>query len=432
VVVVAAALAALSVPGAALAHSTLESSSPGFRERLARQPAAVVLTFNQKIQPLPGSITVYAESGEVLSGRARATGGGRAVSAPLRTLPRGAYTVRWRVISKGDGHVVSGVYTFGLGVDAPEPTKAYGAAGPTVAEDVVRWLYFVGLALLVGGLGFRLFILRGPVPARLERGVVWVTGIGVVGVLEVGIAAFLLRAHGALQLPLVDFLYGDLSPIAGGTRFGAAFIAMSLAFALVAALLFLSWLLEERRLLWPAFLLGLAFASGLSLSGHQAGEPGSTWLTQLADWVHLSAASLWAGGVVMLAVLWRVAPELRGRAFLGFARLAPVLMGLLLAAGVYMSVLRLPALDDLWTESYGRVLLVKIGLVALALAWGAAHHFLVRPRLDGSSAGSRVGRSLIGEGAVGMAVLLLAAILVNAPPPPQDEGPPSPVAVAGR
>ena len=46
----------------------------------------------------------------------------------------------------------------------------------------------------------------------------------------------MLRAEDALQLPFGRFLYGDLSPIASGTSFGTAFIAMTLGFALVAAL----------------------------------------------------------------------------------------------------------------------------------------------------------------------------------------------------
>ena len=62
-----------------------------------------------------------------------------------------------------------------------------------------------------------------------------------------GSLAFLLRAEDALQLPFGRLLYGDLSPIASGTRFGQAFIAMTLGFALVAALLFLAWLTEPAR-----------------------------------------------------------------------------------------------------------------------------------------------------------------------------------------
>ena len=62
------------------------------------------------------------------------------------------------------------------------------------------------------------------------------------------------------------------------------------------------------------------------------------------------------------------------------------------------------------------MLLVKLGLVALALTWGAVHHFVVEPRLDRPGVVARLPRSLAGEAAVGMAVLLFAAILVNTAP----------------
>ena len=101
-----------------------------------------------------------------------------------------------------------------------------------------------------------------------------------------------------------------------------------------------------------------------------------------------------------------------------------MLIALLVVAGVYLSFLRLPELADLWTTSYGQILMVKLGLVGLALTWGAVHHFVVEPRLDRPGIVSRLPRSIAGEAAVGMAVLLFAAILVNtAPPRPQDDAP---------
>src|SRR4029079_14503050 len=134
-----------------------------------------------------------------------------------------------------------------------------------------------------------------PMSPRAEGRFFLLTGAGVVAALNVGIAAFLLRAEDALQLPFGRLLYGDLTPIAR-TRFGTAFIAMTLGFALVAALLFLSWLTDRDVFLWPAFLIGLAFVSGLSLSGHSAADAGSSWKSELADWAHLSAAILWIRG----------------------------------------------------------------------------------------------------------------------------------------
>jgi putative copper export protein len=65
------------------------------------------------------------------------------------------------------------------------------------------------------------------------------------------------------------------------------------------------------------------------------------------------------------------------------------------------------------------VLLVKLALVGLALSWGGVHHVFVRPRLmrRHAHAPRTLGRSLLGESAVGMAVLLVAAVLVNSDPP---------------
>jgi copper transport protein len=414
----AVSLLALAAPAAAFAHAGIETESPSYRQRLESAPRSVTVTFDQKITVLPSSIRVYDARGNVVSGRSSLSDDGRGIVAPLRRLSKGAYTVRWQALS-GDGHVVSGVYTFGVRVAAPEPTQAYGASGPTTTEHVVRWLYFLALALLAGGLGFRLLVLRGPWSAPAMRRLFWITGIGVVGVLEVGIVAFLLRAEDALQLPFGRFVYGDLSPIAGGTRFGTAFIVMTLGYAVVAAFLFLGWLTERTWLLWPAFALTLGFASGLSLSGHSAVDAGSSKWSELADWVHLSAASLWLGGLVTLAVaVWPAMHERRREAFVRFSRTAPVLIALLLGAGTYLAVLRLPRLADLWSAGYGRVLLVKLGLVCLALAWGGFHHFFVRPALERPGVLSRLPRSLAGESAVGMAVLLVAAVLVDSKPPP--------------
>jgi copper transport protein len=413
-------VAALAFPAQAFAHATLVHTSPSFRQRLPASPRTITLRFDQYVKALPESIQLFSARGPVRVTRVWTER--FALRAAVGKLPRGPYTVRWHALS-GDGHVVSGVFTFGVHAAAPAATDAFGASGPTRTEDVVRWLYFLSLALLVGGLGFRVLVVRGPLAARAEKRFYVVTGIGAMATIDAGVVAFVLRGEDALQLPFGRLLYGDLSPIAQ-SRFGMAFIAMTLGFALVSGLLFLAWLTDQRVLLWPAFLLGLGFASGLSLSGHSAADAGSSWKSELADWAHLSAATLWLGGLVMLAlVVWPLMPELRRSAFLSFSRLATVCVGVLLAAGVYLSILRLPQLNDLWTTGYGHVLLVKIGLVALAFAWGGLHKVVAVPAVmrDGGG-GTVLGRlrgSLLGESMVGMAVLLAAAVLVNSKPPVQ-------------
>jgi copper transport protein len=412
------AVAVLAAPASAFAHATLRAESPGYRERLARGPASVVLRFDQEVTAFPDSIVVRTAHGRVVSDDAASGADSRIVLVPLRELPKGAYTVRWHVLAS-DGHPVSGVYTFGVGVAAPPPTEGYGATGPTRTEDVVRWAYFLSLSLVVGGLGFALLVLRS-VPPAVGRRLYRLIGAGLVATLEVGLLGFILRAEDALQLPFGRLLYADLSPIAAGTRLGVAFTAMTMGFVLVSVFVYFAWLLDRAVLLWPAFVLALGFASGLSLSGHQAADASSRG-TELADWIHLSAALLWVGGLIVLAVcVWPLARELRRDAFLRFSRLATLLIAALLGAGIYLSVVRLPAASDLWTAGYGRVLLVKIALVSIALLWGAFHHFVARPALvrdEGASWSARLGRTLVGEASVAMAILLLAAILVDSKPP---------------
>jgi copper transport protein len=407
------------LPAAASAHATLSRAEPGVQSSVDAAPRAVTLHFSQAVTLVARSLEVRAADGTVVSAAPVLSPDGRTVSAGVRDLDRGAYTVRWRELSS-DGHIGSGVFTFGVGVPAPPPTEAVGASGLTWRDDVARWAAFVALAMLLGPLVLRLVVLRGAeVVGRAATAFSAAATVGAFLAIDVGVLAFVLRADNALQVSVVDLLYSDLTPFAEDTRFGIAFLVTMVGFGAVASLAILAWTLDREAYLWPALALSVVLASGFSLSGHQATEPGSSALTQLADWVHLVAAAIWAGGVAALAlIVWPLAPELRRRAFLGFSRVAVVLVAALVVAGTYLSVVRLPALDDLWTTAYGRTLLLKLAIVVLALSWGAIHHLVVRPRLErGRAVGRGVGRSLLGESAVAMAVLLLAAVLVNGSPP---------------
>jgi putative copper export protein len=85
--------------------------------------------------------------------------------------------------------------------------------------------------------------------------------------------------------------------------------------------------------------------------------------------VHLTCATLWAGGLLhALRTLrrWDRAPA--GPALLGlYARVAAVLLAAITATGVWSSLRRMPSdtiLDQLTTTAYGRALLAKVILVA--------------------------------------------------------------------
>ena len=414
----AAVAVALLVPAAASAHATIAAASPETQSRISSPPTEIRLQFNEAVTITPNAIQVFAPDGKVLSGTAKLSPDGHVVTARVSRLRRGsAFTVRWRVTGQ-DGHSPAGVYTFGIGVKAPPPFEAVGASGTTWKDDVARWGLFAALALVIGPLLFRLVILRGAVPPALEHRFHLLTTVATFSAINVGIAAFVIRASNALQLPFGDLIYGDLQPFAQKTRAGEAFLVMTFGLGTVAGLLLLAWVFDRLDLRWPALLLSIALASGLSFSGHQATEPNSSWLSEIADWLHLVAASVWVGGVVTLAfVVWPLAPRLRRRAFLGFSRIAVVLVGVMVLAGAYLALVRLPEVSDLWQTRYGQLLLVKSAIVFLALSWGGFHHTFVRPRLEAGEQ-PRVRPSLIGESTVAIVVLLVAAVLANGAPPP--------------
>jgi copper transport protein len=424
---------ALLVPSTAAAHATLRHVTPGEQARVETPPIEVVLRFDQTVAAPPDALVVYAADGRRVSGAVRQSDGGMVIRVPVRGLVRGeAYTVRWRELS-ADGHVGTGVFTFGVGVEPPPPTEAVGASGMTWRDDVARWALFAALALLIGVVGIRLLVLPRVVDPRVERRVHLLGTVGALLAVNAGLAGFVIRSANALQVSSVDLLYADLSPFAESTRFGKAFLATTLGFGICLTILAIAWALDRPGLRWPAFLLAIALVWGFPLSGHQATEPNASALGEIADWVHLVTAMRWAGGVLTLAfVVWPLAPDLRRAAFLRFSRIAVFLVGALVVAGTVVAIQRLPALDDLWTTSYGRILLVKVGLVLVALAWGGMHHTFVRPRLERGESPRGVGRSLIGESTVAMAVLLAAAVLVNGAPPSVVDDADAAVPVSGR
>ena len=424
-------LLALALPAPAPRARDADRGTPGVPGPGRAAPHADRLRFDQAVKPLPNSIEVRTPEGRLVSAAGRGRAGPTLVSR-LRRLPRGGYTVRWEALAS-DGHVGSGVFTFGVRVAAPPPTEAYGASGPT-PRGAPRPL---GLLRLARAAARRRSAsgsscARAPLPPRVERRFCCCRGIGVVAVLEAGIAAFLLRAEDALQLP-----FGRLPlrrPLADrerhalrqGVRRDDARLRARRGAPLPR--------LADRS--HGAALAGVRRSRSASRRGSRSRAtrpptPDSSWISELADWVHLSAASLWLGGLVQLAVVvWPAAPELRRAAFLRFSRLATVLRRLLARRG------RLPRascgcrtcrpLDEL-----RRVLLVKLALVCARARVGRRpslrRRAAARARRPGAGGCSR---SLLGEAPSGWRVLLAAAVLVDSKPPPPP-GARRPPALAG-
>jgi putative copper resistance protein D len=145
----------------------------------------------------------------------------------------------------------------------------------------------------------------------------------------------------------------------------------------------------------------------------------------VADGFHILGASAWLGGLTCLIIVGLPAAtqahDGRGPAVASmvnaFSPIALACAGLVVLTGATSAWLRLGGLEPLWTSAYGRVLLLKVGLMIGVAATGAYNWLRVKPALGTSESTVRLKKSATVELAVGVAVIAVTAFLVALPTP---------------
>jgi len=98
--------------------------------------------------------------------------------------------------------------------------------------------------------------------------------------------------------------------------------------------------------------------------------------------------------------------------------------GLAALTGVFAAWLHLGFSPALWTSDYGRLLLIKLAILAAVAAIGAYNWRRVKPALDDAGGTKRIQRSATMELGVGVLVVIVTAILVATAPPTDVGGDP--------
>jgi putative copper export protein len=128
----------------------------------------------------------------------------------------------------------------------------------------------------------------------------------------------------------------------------------------------------------------------------------------------------WVGGLFCLAqVLRRAMAGDLGAADLRvvlsrFSRLGYWLVALLLISGCINALVLVPRPDSLVTSDYGRVLLVKLGLVLIMVAFALYNRIVLVGRADART----LWHSVVAEQGIGLAVLASVALLGTIHPVP--------------
>jgi copper transport protein len=447
------AIAALAIlctlgapPAAAFAHAYLVHTSPAPNAVLLRSPRQVALTFDEAVEPRFAIISVTDANGQQLTTApvSRSPTNPDTLVVPLKPhLPPGWYLIYWRAISI-DGHPVQGGYTWAIG---PNPGPVPEFAIPHISETatstnllITRWLMFLTVMVTLGLFVFRTMIAR-PVARRFGAGSLRPLTIaclisGAAALVAVPVYLDTATAIDSLRSP---FELSALLPLFHVTAFGRAYEHLEICLALFAfAAVVTLWLDRPdraRRSVAELFALTGALAGAAAvllipgLAGH-AGQTAPRGLAVTLDWLHLVSGSLWLGGLIGLIVLAATVPRDRRIAALSvavprFSNVALASVLVLLGSGVWASILHLPILSALWTTSYGVAILVKAGLLAVAMVLGAVNLLRNRPQLiaardheeTGQSA-ARLLRTMIGvEALLVTAAVFAAAVLSSLAPP---------------
>jgi putative copper resistance protein D len=224
------------------------------------------------------------------------------------------------------------------------------------------------------------------------------------------------------------------------TQSGHVWLVRQGLLLLLAAFLAARWDVE-RRTDWraargEAALLGAGALGLIGAAGHAAAVEPETARAIAVDVVHLLASGVWAGGLLPLMLLLRAAasPEgadARPHAVLAarrFSRWALAAVLVLAASGAVNAATQVATVAGLVGTPYGRLLLLKLALLApiLLLAWVNRRRHL--PRLGGEA--ETIGRPamrrlacFVGwEAALAVALLAVVAVM-SATPPAGHEAP---------
>jgi copper transport protein len=361
-----------------------------------------------------------------------------AVAQPLS----GPIKVVWRVLS-ADGHPVGGSFTFTVTAAPPNgastassTTPTAGTAGPGITsvastkpgaatqnptpEDKPVPIFAslfrgTGLGAMMAGIGLLFF----GVTAGERR--VLIPGAVVTGFVAVG--ALLLVAHGIAWLehisPTGHVSGAFFSSVLGSTLGRVELIRVALAVLTL-------WAIALARHRKIALALGIACVAISGAVGHPAAI--HPYVAIPSKSIHLLAGSMWIGGLLWLAWLFR-ADEAAFRAEAGrVSSAALIAVILILLSGLLQTVLFLNTPSDLFRYDYGKLVFNKmVGLVIL-IGFGVYNRYKLMPRIEAAESPRKMTRSVKLELAIITVVLLLSGFVAYEPTPPASQHAMAPVA----
>lgn len=294
----------IALPNPVSAHASLIDSAPAANAEMDQAPDSVILTFNERLEDGIYYIRVFDSSKkQVTTNKAQMNTNRTAVELQLPKLGQGSYLVTYHVIS-ADGHPVEGTYLFAVGQSLSNQ--------PADALPSMEHMHSHGLSTQLGFMEIIQYISRMIYYALMLAFTGWVVWLRFYGSRSECVTVLLQEWGTQLQrgylLAFLFFMFTHIFALIGDggpDAFAVIFTKTAIGYIWLTSLILslLGFVVLHRRpwldLVWVALIW---LTKGLN--GHSAAfQPLKQ--TLLLDFIHLAAAALWVGGLLMLLVLWR-------------------------------------------------------------------------------------------------------------------------------
>lgn len=295
----------------------------------------------------------------------------------------------------------------------------FGHSAPTLFD-------LLALTACIGALSCRIWVLQMTDVDKRDEGLllanVWKLIGLTVAMLGLSSSVLLLTRTAEMSGLTVGASLPVVPTVLLKTHYGRVWLIRIAAVAVSCAV----WLvggrdLSARRYSICMFIAAAVIAATRSASGHAA-DAGDFSLPEISDWLHLMAASIWGGGLITLSLavfpsIFRLPGERRkyiADIAVRFSGLAGVALFAIVITAAYNGWIEAGSFRALRETAYGKIILLKIMLLAVLVILAASNRYISIPRIARYT-GSREENGATVTGLirkVGAEAVLIAALLV--------------------
>jgi putative copper resistance protein D len=282
---------------------------------------------------------------------------------------------------------------------------------------ITRWIMYLGMSAAVGGAA-SLHLMR--IHEELKEPLVRYTLLFLLVGITAALAHFFVRVGASLEEGVTGMFEPDMVSMMWESAVGDALMARILGFSLFIVTILIHVFVRRYRpaegaklnvleVLMACIAIGL-IAFSFTEAGHAVEQP---FLFQLVLSVHILLTAWWMGS---LYPLWLICHRLQyndaHQVLERFGQLAVFVVAVLFSGGLFLSY-ELTGWNNLFTDTYGNLLLTKLAFVGAILMLAAFHKLYLVPQLLHSRDAAGLKKSIFLEKIIGAGIFGITTVMTT-------------------